>query len=188
MWWKKLYFASRKEIGSSRRKYKLDSLLVTAGALLWLGAVALAARATEQSFLLLVTLAVIVPFLLWNGIMGFVVYLHHTSPKIAWFRNRQEWQRHRAYLTSTACVRFPFGIDRLMHSIMEHNAHHLNPRIPMFKLRAAQRVLQREVSGSLRVPAERPVVHGLRAALQALRLHQPCMAGLPRSGDGARPH
>ena len=44
MWWKKLYFASHKEIGSSRRKYKLDSLLVTAGALLWLGAVAFAAR------------------------------------------------------------------------------------------------------------------------------------------------
>ena len=49
--------------------------------------------------LLLATLAVVVPFLLWNGIMGFVVYLHHTSPKIAWFQNRQEWQRHRAYLT-----------------------------------------------------------------------------------------
>jgi omega-6 fatty acid desaturase (delta-12 desaturase) len=142
MWWKKLYFASRKEIGSSRRKYKLDSLLVTAGALLWLGAVAFAARATGQSLALLVTLAVVVPFLLWNGIIGFVVYLHHTNPRIAWFQNRQEWQRNRAYLTSTARVRFPFGIERLMHNIMEHNAHHVNPRIPMFTLRAAQQMLQ----------------------------------------------
>jgi len=142
LWWKKLYFASRKEIGSARRKYKLDSLLVTAGALLWLGAVALTARTTGQSFALLGTLAVVAPFLLWNGIMGFVVFLHHTSPKIAWFQDRQEWQRQRAYLTSTACVRLPFGIDRLMHNIMEHNAHHLNPRIPMFTLRAAQRVLR----------------------------------------------
>jgi omega-6 fatty acid desaturase (delta-12 desaturase) len=141
MWWKKLYFPSRKEIGSSRRKYTLDSLLVTITGLLWLAAVALTARATEQSHALLFTLAVMVPFLLWNAIMGFIVYVHHTNPRIAWFRNRQEWQRNRAYLTSTACVRFPFGIDRLMHSIMEHNAHHLNPGIPMFKLRAAQRVL-----------------------------------------------
>jgi omega-6 fatty acid desaturase (delta-12 desaturase) len=39
-------------------------------------------------------------------------------------------------------VRFPFGIDRLMHNIMEHNAHHLNPRISMFTLRAAQKALQ----------------------------------------------
>ena len=142
MWWKKLYFASRKEIGSSRRSYQLDSLLVTAGALAWLGVVALVARATGQSFALLATLAVVVPFLLWNGIMGFVVYLHHTHPTIAWFQNRQEWQRHRAYLTATACARLPFGIDRLMHNIMEHNAHHLNPRIPMFALRAAQEVLE----------------------------------------------
>jgi omega-6 fatty acid desaturase (delta-12 desaturase) len=106
----------------------------------------LTARATEQSHTLLVTLAILVPFLLWNAIMGFIVYVHHTSPKIAWFQNRQEWQRNRAYLTSTACVRFPFGIDRLMHSIMEHNAHHLNPGIPMFKLRAAQRVLHEKFS------------------------------------------
>jgi acyl-lipid omega-6 desaturase (Delta-12 desaturase) len=142
MWWKKLYFASRKEIGSSRRKYKLDSLLVSAVAVLWLGVVAAVAGATEQSFALLVVLAVVVPFLLWNATIGFVVYLHHTHPRIAWFKNRQEWQRNRAYLTATARVRFPFGIDRLLHSIMEHNAHHLNPGIPMFRLRAAQQVLK----------------------------------------------
>jgi omega-6 fatty acid desaturase (delta-12 desaturase) len=144
MWWKKLYFASHKEIGSSRRKYKLDSLLVTAGALVWLGAVAFAARATDQSLVLLYMLAVVVPFLLWNAVIGFVVYLQHTSPSIAWFLNRHEWQRNKAYLTATARVRFPLGIDRLMHGIMEHNAHHVNPGIPMSRLRAAQRVLQQK--------------------------------------------
>ena len=142
MWWKKLYFASRKEIGSSRRKYKLDSALVTAGAVCWLATAALVARSTEQSFLLLVMLGVLGPFLLWNGIIGFVVYLHHTNPRIAWFQKRHEWQRCRAYLTSTAGVRFPLGLDRLMHSIMEHHAHHLNPRIPMFALRDAEKMLQ----------------------------------------------
>ena len=149
LWWKKLFFASRREIGSSRRRYKLDSLLVTAGALLWLAAVALVARATGQSFALLVTLAVLVPFLLWNGIMGFVVYLHHTSPTIAWFQKRKEWQRCRAYVTATVHVRFPLGVDRLMHSIMEHNAHHVNPRIPMFGLRAAQRLLKERFAGEI---------------------------------------
>ena len=75
MWWKKLYFASRREIGSSRRKYKLDSLLVTAFAAAWVSVVVYAAGATGQSVALLVTLAVIVPFLLWNGVIGFVVFL-----------------------------------------------------------------------------------------------------------------
>jgi omega-6 fatty acid desaturase (delta-12 desaturase) len=142
MWWKKLFFASTKEIGSSRPRYRYDSLLVTLFAVAWVAVVAQASRMTGQSFALLVTLAVIVPFLVWNGVIGFVVFLHHTSPRIAWFSNRQEWQRNRAYLTSTACVRFPFGLDRLLHNIMEHNAHHLNPGIPMFTLRAAQQVLR----------------------------------------------
>lgn len=142
MWWKKLFFASKKEIGSSRGRYKLDSLLVTAFAVGWVTLVVVAARATGQSLVLLLTLAVIVPFLVWNGIIGFVVFVHHTNPGIAWFVNRQEWQRNRAYLTATACVRFPFGLDRWLHNIMEHNAHHLNPGIPMFTLRAAQQVLR----------------------------------------------
>jgi omega-6 fatty acid desaturase (delta-12 desaturase) len=142
MWWKKLFFATKKEIGSTRRKYVLDSVLVTLFAIAWIALVVYAANMTGQSLVLLLTLAVIVPFLIWNGIIGFVVFVHHTSPGIAWFLNRQEWQRHRAYLTSTACVRFPFGLDRILHNIMEHNAHHLNPGIPMFTLRAAQQVLR----------------------------------------------
>jgi omega-6 fatty acid desaturase (delta-12 desaturase) len=142
MWWKKLYFASRREIGSQRARYRHDSLLVTAGAVLWIGVVVLVARSTEQSTLLLVALAVVLPFLLWNGVMGFVVYLHHTSPRIAWFQDRHEWQRHRAYLSSTARVTLPLRLDRLMHGIMEHNAHHVNPRVSMFALRKAQRLLR----------------------------------------------
>jgi omega-6 fatty acid desaturase (delta-12 desaturase) len=155
LWWKKLYFASKREIGSARRKYKLDSALVTVAAGLWIGGVAVAAHLTQQSFALLSVTAIILPFLLWNGIMGFVVFVHHTHPAIPWFQKRQEWQRNRAYLTATANVRLPFAVDRLMHNIMEHNAHHVNPRIPMFHLRRAQ--------GALR---ER---HG--AELQAYRLY-----------------
>lgn len=150
LWWKKLYFANRREIGSRRAQYKTDSVLVTVGGLLWVGAVALIARATEQSTLLLEFLAVVAPFLLWNAIMGFVVYVHHTHPTIAWFQKRQEWQRCRAYLTSTAHVRLPLGIGHLMHNIMEHNAHHMNPRIPMFALRTAQQLVRERFAEEFR--------------------------------------
>ena len=143
MWWKKLFFATQQ--GNRLHPSQVHARQPARhgrSPSAWIALVAYAANVTGQSFLLLVTLAVIVPFLLWNGVIGFVVFLHHTNPQIAWFPNRQEWQRNRAYLTSTACVRFPFGLDRLMHNIMEHNAHHLNPGIPMFTLRAAQQVLR----------------------------------------------
>ena len=60
-------------------------------------------------------------------------------------------QRCRAYLVATAHVRLPLGIDRLMHNIMEHNAHHVNPRIPMFRLRGAQSLLRERQAGDVRV-------------------------------------
>jgi len=149
LWWKKLYFATRKEIGSGRTKYKLDSVLVSVGALAWTGTVAVVAYRTHQPFWLLALISMALPFALWNTIMGFVVFVQHTHPSIAWFQKRQEWQRSRAYLTATANVRLPLGIDRVMHCIMEHNAHHVNPRISMFALRRAQREVQVQAPGEV---------------------------------------
>jgi len=146
LWWKKLYFATRKQIGASRAKYHWDSALVTVAMGLWITLVVAVAIDTEQNVWVLLALGIFVPFALWNAIMGFVVFVHHTHPAIAWFQKRHEWQRYRAYLTATVQVRFPFGIDRLMHNIMEHNAHHLNPRIPMYSLRRAQAVLTERFS------------------------------------------
>ncbi len=142
LWWKKLYFPTRKQIGSARAKYKWDSALVTASMAGWVALVVAVAYSTDQSVCLLLVLGIVLPFALWNAVMGFVVFVHHTHPAIAWFEKRRDWQKFRAYLTATANVRLPLGLDRLMHNIMEHNAHHLNPRIPMFKLRGAQRLLQ----------------------------------------------
>ncbi len=150
LWWKKLYFATRKQIGSSRVKYKIDSAIVTVGGLLWVATLFAAAERAHQSFALVWTLAMLVPFMLWNCIMGFVVYVQHTHPEIPWFSKRQEWQHSRGYLTATANVRLPWRVDLLMHGIMEHNAHHVNPRIPMFNLRSAQDVLRERTEAPLR--------------------------------------
>ena len=151
LWWKKLYFATKRQIGASRTKYHWDSALVTIGMVAWVALVAVVARSTEQSFWLLLALGVLIPFALWNVVMGFVVFVHHTHPAIAWFQKRQEWQKYRAYLTATVQVRLPFGIDRVMHNIMEHNAHHLNPRIPMYSLRRAQAVLTEHFNDQFQV-------------------------------------
>ena len=169
LWWKKLYFATKKQIGASRAKYQWDSVLVTAGMVAWVAVVALVAERTDQNFWLLLALAVIVPFALWNVVMGFVVFVHHTHPKIAWFSKRHEWQRHRAYLSATVRVRFPFGIDRLMHNIMEHNAHHLNPRIPMYSLRRAQALLEERFSESFQ--AYRMTWQSYRDCVQRCKLY-----------------
>lgn len=151
LWWKKLYFATKRQIGATRARYRWDSVLVTVGALIWAGVIVIVAQRTGQNVWLLLLLGLALPFALWNGIMGFVVYVHHTHPAIAWFQKRQEWQRFRAYLTATANVKLPWGLDHVMHNIMEHNAHHLNPRIPMFALRRAQSLLKEKFAGDFQV-------------------------------------
>lgn len=169
MWWKKLFFATKREIGASRLKYKLDSVLVTLALVAWVGITVGVAIATAQNVWLLLLLAVLLPFAIWNSIMGFVVFVHHTHPSIAWFQKRHDWQRFRAYLTATACVRFPLGLDRLLHNIMEHNAHHLNPRIPMFALRKAQLALQERFRADFQ--SYRLDWHGFRECVTHCKLY-----------------
>lgn len=161
-------------------------MLVTVGFIGWVAAVALVAYETNQNFgswLHRHRRAVCVV----NVIMGFVVFVHHTHPTIVWFQRRQDWQRCRAYLTSTVqMVRLPLGIDRLMHNIMEHNAHHVNPRISMFSAGRAQAAARAFHDRSHGLQARLQDLHGLCPPLQFVRLRQSRLARFPRSGHVAR--
>jgi omega-6 fatty acid desaturase (delta-12 desaturase) len=56
-----------------------------------------------------------------------------------------------------------------MHNIMEHNAHHLNPRIPMYSLRRAQAVLEERFSESFQ--AYRMTWQSYRDCVQSCKLY-----------------
>ena len=84
----------------------------------------------------------LLPFAIWNFLMAFVVYLHHTNPAIRWFRTMEEWRLENRQSLSTVHVIFPGPINFVFHRIMEHNAHHERPSIPMYNLNAAQTALK----------------------------------------------
>lgn len=149
LWWKKLYFPSQKEVGGSRYLYVPDCLLVTAFAATWMGALAIAAYLTGQSVWLLVGLGFLLPFMLWNGLMGFVIYVHHTDPSVCWYQDGQTWAKAQPHLTATIHIQFPGVIGTLLHHIMEHPAHHLDMTIPSYRLKAAQSVLDDLVPGRI---------------------------------------
>ncbi|MFN0163004.1 MAG: fatty acid desaturase, partial [Burkholderiales bacterium] len=133
LWWKKLYFPSAAQIGAQRPVFVRDGLLVTAFALLWVGGLATAAQFTGQSALLLVALGFALPFALWNALMGFVIYLHHTDPQVAWYDNAEEWAANQPYLTTTIHAEVPIIGGWLLHNIMHHPAHHLDMGIPFYR-------------------------------------------------------
>jgi omega-6 fatty acid desaturase (delta-12 desaturase) len=78
IWWKREFFPNKTHMPTRRPIFFKDSLLVTVFGVLWMGAMTYAAIATEQSVALTLLMGVLLPFLFWNTMIGFVVYVHHT--------------------------------------------------------------------------------------------------------------
>jgi omega-6 fatty acid desaturase (delta-12 desaturase) len=87
-------------------------------------------------------LAVLVPFAIWNWISAFVTFQHHTHPRVAWFDRRDEWAFYHGQVRGTTHVVFPFGANLVLHRIMEHTAHHVDPLIPFYRLPTSQERLE----------------------------------------------
>jgi omega-6 fatty acid desaturase (delta-12 desaturase) len=82
--------------------------------------------------------ALIIPHLIWNWLMGFVIYLQHTHPQSQWFADPNERSYLASQLHNTVHVIFPRLIGLFLHNMMEHTVHHLDQRIPLYHLRVAQ--------------------------------------------------
>ena len=95
------------------------------------------------SSIVIVAVGVVLPFLLWNWFMGFTVFLHHTHERVAWYDNETEWSYYAGQVRGVVHVRFPRLMELILHNIMDHTAHHVDPRIPLYNLTAAQTDLER---------------------------------------------
>lgn len=140
VWWKRLWFPRPAE----RPIYLADSALTLAYLAAQMAVVVAVARFTGQHPLALAAWALVLPFLFWNGLMGFVTYQQHTHPQVVWYADRRQWDPVTAQVHGTVHVQFPPLIAALLGNIMEHTAHHLDVAIPMFELPEAQRRVEAE--------------------------------------------
>ena len=138
MWWKKLMFPSRKHVKHRRVSYTFDGLLVTAFGVAWIGGLVAWGLYSGKSIVVLLIFGFLVPFLVWNCLMGFVIYVQHTHPRVAWYERRDEWSANAGYATTTVHVKLKRPLDGLIHYILEHGAHHVNMGIPLYRLKEAQ--------------------------------------------------
>ena len=141
IWWRKMMFPNAGEVPLRRPAFFSDSLLVCAFTLFWLAGLAAAAYGTGQSVLLMLVCGFVLPQLVWQLLMGAVIYFQHTHPTIAWFDNTEEWETTREGLSGTMLVSFPKRLGWIVNNIMEHPAHHLDVRIPLYQLEEAQQAL-----------------------------------------------
>lgn len=142
IWWKREFFPRKKYMPSRRSIFIWDNVLVSAFAVFWIAAVVLLAWLFQQPIWQALVFAVLVPFLFWVSMIGFVVYVHHTHEKVSWQNDKTAWAKAAPFVSTTVHLTFPFKIGGLLHHIMEHTAHHVDMSIPLYKLKQAQAKLE----------------------------------------------
>ena len=115
IWWKREFFPNKTHMPTRRPIFFKDSLLVTVYGALWLGVMSYAAVATGQSVALTLLMGVLVPFLFWNTMIGFVVYVHHTHVRVSWHNDKSAWTKAQPFVSTTV---------HLSHEDWQHGAPH----------------------------------------------------------------
>lgn len=105
----------------------------------------------------------LVPWLAWNWMIGWTVYVHHISPKISW-HNRRTWRKFAGQVETTSSFRVPRWLNFFLHNIFVHIPHHVDPRIPFYHLPTAAEAIACE-----HPHVERPEVFRFRSYLEATR-------------------
>lgn len=115
-------------------------------------------------------IGVVVPFLTFNWLIGFATFQHHTHPRVIWYRDEKEWTFFRAQVQGTVHVEFPRWIELLLNNIMEHTAHHVDTKVPLYRLTDAQDAIEAEF-GEENVITERFTFAGMRRTFRTCQLY-----------------
>ncbi|WP_225869761.1 fatty acid desaturase [Glaciimonas sp. PCH181] len=149
VWWLRMMFPSSRQMPTRRRVFFWDCVLVSVAAVVWIAALVAASNATGQSLWLTLFAGFVLPFLTWNAMIGFVVYVHHTHAGIAWYQDKLVWASAQPFVSTTVHLTFRYRIGTLLHHIMEHTAHHVDMSIPLYRLKQAQQVLEVMLPGRI---------------------------------------
>ena len=149
IWWARMFFPSRKTMPTRRAAFTWDCAAVCAFALAWIAVLVAAAFATHQSAWWLLTVGFVVPFMFWNGMIGFVVYVHHTHLGVAWYEDKATWSASQPFVSTTVHLTFRSAMGSVLHHIMEHTAHHVDMSVPLYRLKRAQALLERKLAGAI---------------------------------------
>ena len=161
IWWKRLLFPTPRYVKPVKEIYIADSLLC---AVVFLVSFTLIAR----NGALAVFLAMAWPFAIWSWLMSWALLVQHSHPDVPWFDDERQWRAEHAQAQVTAHVVAPGPLNQMLHHIMEHNAHHLDVTVPLYRLRAAQEELERECAD---IVVERWTPRSFMAHLRTCKLY-----------------
>ena len=149
IWWARMFFPSRRTMPTRRAVFTWDCLGVSVFAVAWVAGLVAVSVVTQQSVWWLLTVGFAVPFMFWNGMIGFVVYVHHTHPGVSWYEDKASWSASQPFVSTTVHLTFRSAMGRVLHHIMEHTAHHVDMGVPLYRLKRAQALLEGKLAGAI---------------------------------------
>ena len=154
-----------------RRMWMLDNTLLVAAIIgqAWLWIWLAQAVSNEVSPLWLLFFAMVVPGVFTNFLVGFTTYLQHTHPAIPWFDNKGELTFYIGQVRGTTHTHLPYKINSLFHNVMDHTAHHVDPRVPLYHLPEAQQKIEK--SHLRHIVQHRFTLHSLYRTLKVCQLY-----------------
>jgi omega-6 fatty acid desaturase (delta-12 desaturase) len=135
-WWKDKFFPRRQN--RRRPVFWLDFALLLGFLSAFVAALAFAGAALGTGALAAVMFGFALPYLAWSTLMGATTYMQHTHPRVAWFEAMTQWRMLGGQEDVSVQLEVPRWYGLISHHIMDHPAHHLHPKIPLYRLAAAQ--------------------------------------------------
>ena len=161
VWWKHLIAPRQSDFEKmNRRVFRFDILLIIGFLIFQLITLFVAVpylmaqfNLTAPIFPLLILTNLLVPYAVWAWLYAFVTLQHHTHPNVPWFDKRAEWNFFNSQVQASVHVVLPRVIEILFLNVLEHTAHHVDSKIPLYKLRESQKVLEKEFPEQITVHA-----------------------------------
>lgn len=164
IWLPKLFLPSPGEAKNFRHSDWLDLVAVYAWLLLSITGLALITRSwSGETIGAAVWNATVfgfaIPFLTFNVIASFVTIVQHTGPRARWILPTGRPSTHEQKLRGTVHVRFPESVDWFFHRLMQHIAHHVNPMVPLYRLKAAETLVMTREGELVIIESWTPAYH-----------------------------
>lgn len=137
IWFAKMLFPRPRHVGRMRAVYLRDTALVGLFFAAQLACIGLAAAGPADAAMR-VLLAIVLPFVVFCWMVGFVSYLNHTHPDVPWFAERREWSFYSGQVHATVHMGVPSWMIFFVTDLGLHGAHHIEPRIPIWNLEPAK--------------------------------------------------
>jgi omega-6 fatty acid desaturase (delta-12 desaturase) len=68
---------------------------------------------------------------------------------VAWYEDKRSWAAALPFVSTTVHLTFRSAMGAALHHIMEHTAHHVDMSVPLYRLKAAQRLLEERLRGHI---------------------------------------